>query len=115
GEKDRVDQLGFAARKFRDKRNDQLVLVKALEQLLDGDIGLRVGELLLREPVVQFRYPRGQPAPPVAVCFKTRRQSSGLHARAASSRRHRGQCSIKRAKTRSCPTALRPYRWQTGQ
>src|SRR5205823_14355023 len=55
-EKDGVDQFRLAARELGDKRDDQLVLVQALEQVLDLEIGLRVGKLLLREPLVQAGY-----------------------------------------------------------
>ena len=53
GEKDRVDELGLAARELRDECNDELVLLQPLEQLLDFDVGLRVGEILVLQPFMQ--------------------------------------------------------------
>ena len=72
GEEDRVDQLGLAARELGDERDDELVLLQALEQLLHLEVDLRVGEVLLRQPFVQRRDAGRQPAPPIGVGFETR-------------------------------------------
>ena len=55
GEEDRVDQLGLAARELGDERDDELVLVQALEQLLHLEVDLGVGQVLLLQPFVQPR------------------------------------------------------------
>ena len=67
GEEDRVDELGLAARELGDERDDELVLLQALEQLLHLDVDLRVGEVLLLQPFVQRRDAGRQPAPPIGV------------------------------------------------
>src|SRR5438445_44922 len=104
GEKYGVDQFRLAARELGDKRDDQLVLVQALEQMLDLEVGLGIGKLLLREPLMQAGYSGGQPAPPVAVGFEACGKLSGLDHlyRLPRSRVHpvRSDCSINRAKTK---------------
>ena len=72
GEEDRVDQLRLAARELRDECDDELVLLQPLQQLLDLDVGLRVGEVLLLQPFVQRRNARRQPATPIGVGFEAR-------------------------------------------
>ena len=72
GEEDRVDQLRLAARELGDERDDELVLLQALEQLLDLDVDLRIGEVLLLQPFVQRRDAGRQPAPPIGVGFEAR-------------------------------------------
>ena len=74
GEEDRVDELGLAARELGDERDDELVLVQALEQLLDLEVDLRVGEVLLLQPLVQAGDARRQPAAPVAVGLESGRE-----------------------------------------
>src|SRR5262249_34388373 len=71
GEENRVDQLRLAAGELRNEGDYQLILVQALEQALDLQVGLGVGELLLRQPFVQPGNTGRQPSPPIAVGFKT--------------------------------------------
>ena len=51
GEEDRVDELGLAARELGDERDDELVLVQPLEQLLDLEVDLGVGQILLARAI----------------------------------------------------------------
>jgi hypothetical protein len=51
-EKDRVDELGFAAREFGDESDDQLVLEQSLEKLLHLEVDLGIDEILLAQPIV---------------------------------------------------------------
>ncbi len=78
GEEDRIDELGLAARELGDERDDELVLVQPLEELLDFEVDLGVGELLLGEPFVQPGNPGGEPAAPVAVGLEARGELAGL-------------------------------------
>src|SRR5438067_1912180 len=71
-EKDRVDELGLAAREFRDECDDQLVLVEPLDDLRDLEVDLRVSELLLTQPRMEARNAYGQAPAPIAVRFETR-------------------------------------------
>ena len=54
GEENRVDQLRLAARKLGDERDDELVLMESILQLLDLEVDLRVGEILLPQPLMQI-------------------------------------------------------------
>ena len=73
-EEDRIDQLGFAARKLGDERDDELVLMEPLDQLRDPEVDLRVGELLLAKPVVKTCDAGREASPPVAIGLETGRQ-----------------------------------------
>ena len=70
-EEDRIDQLGFAARKLGDERDDQLVLMEPLDKLRDFKVDLRVGELLLAKPLVKASDAARKASPPVAVGLET--------------------------------------------
>src|SRR6476469_5598984 len=74
GEKDGIDELGLAAREFRDECDGELVLVQALEQLPELEVGLGVGELLAGQPVAQARDSRRQAATPVTIGFEPGRE-----------------------------------------
>ena len=76
-EEDGVDELGLAARELRDEGDDELVLVQPLEELLDPQVDLGVGQVLVLHPVVHRQDARGQPAPPVAVRLETRGKIAG--------------------------------------
>ena len=79
GEEDRVDELGLAARELGDEGDDQLVLVQAFQQLLDLEVDLGVGQVLLGQPFVQrSRCAADKAAPPVAVGFETGREFARL-------------------------------------
>jgi hypothetical protein len=78
GEEDRVDELGLAARELGDERDDELVLVEPLEQPLHAKIDLRVGEVLVGEPVVQRRDAGRQAPAPVAVRFEAGCKLAGV-------------------------------------
>ena len=71
GKENRVDELGLAARELCDERDDELVLLQALEQLLHLDVRLRVGQVLLLQPFVEQRNSGRQPPPPIGVGFET--------------------------------------------
>ena len=58
GEEDRVDELRLAARELGDEGDDELVLVQPLEQLLDAQVDLRVGQVLLRSQSCSVGTPR---------------------------------------------------------
>src|SRR5438105_12434145 len=70
GEKNRVDQLGLAARELGDERDDQLALVKPFDQLRNLEIDLQIDQLLLLQPFVEARNSDGKAPPPVAVGFE---------------------------------------------
>ncbi len=99
GKEDRVDQLRFAAGKLGDEGDDQLVLVQPLEQALDGEVGLAIGQFLLGQPFMQARHAGRQPASPVAVGFKSGSQILRLHHFRRVLPLAPSDCSIKRAKT----------------
>ena len=79
GEEDRVDELGFAAGELGDERHHEPVLMQALEHLLDFEIDLRIGEVLLAQPLVQRGNAERQPLAPVAVGFEAGRKLTGLN------------------------------------
>ena len=49
------------------ERDDELVLLQALDQLLNLDVRLRIGEILLRQPFMQRRDAGRQSPPPVGI------------------------------------------------
>ena len=74
GEEDRVDELGLAARELGDERDDELVLLQALEQLLHLEVDLRIGQVLLLQPFVEQRNAGRQPPPPIGCRLRNARR-----------------------------------------
>jgi hypothetical protein len=76
-EEDGVDEFGLAPRELGHEGHDQLVLVQALEQLLNLEVHLGVRQVLVLQPPVKAGDAGGKPAPPVAVCLETGRKIAG--------------------------------------
>ena len=66
-EEDRVDELGLAARELGDEGHGELVVVQALEQILQAQVALRVAHVIAREPGAQARHRLARVAAPAAV------------------------------------------------
>ena len=66
-EEDRVDEFGLAARELGDEGHGELVVVQALEQILQAQVALRVAHVIAREPGTQARHRLARIAAPAAV------------------------------------------------
>ncbi len=78
GKEDRIDELGLPARELGDEGDDELVLVQPLEQVLDFQVDLGVGELLVGEPFMQAGNARREATTPIAVCLEPCSELAGL-------------------------------------
>ncbi len=77
-EEDGVDELGFAAREFRDERDDQLVVLQSILHPVEREVDLRVREVLLAQPAMQFPDAVGEPLAPGAVALEAGRECAWL-------------------------------------